>query len=160
LREICPKIAKLVEFTLEKYISPKYSQFLFQKNKIIAYYTQFILLPTILYKVVGRYQGQEWLNKLPFKIEEGEGEVEEDQGEFELHKEKQRWCGECRSLLLFCLLATRYNALRYNKSSKKRKRKCWSSNKKPKKKEGNAAALTKAKGKCALIERSVIGLNS
>jgi hypothetical protein len=29
--------------------------------------------------VVGRYQGQEWWNKLPFKIEEGE--VEEDKGE-------------------------------------------------------------------------------
>jgi len=31
--------------------------------------------------VVGRYQGQEWWNKLPFKIGEGEGEVEEDKGE-------------------------------------------------------------------------------
>jgi hypothetical protein len=54
----------------------------------------------------------------------------------------------------FCcsaLLATRYHALRYNKSSntRKRKRKCCSSNKaklKRNKKEGNAAALTKAKG--------------
>jgi hypothetical protein len=73
LGKIC---TKLINFTLEKYICPKYSQFLFPK-KIIAY-TRFILLPTTLYKVVGRYQGQEWWNKLPFKIEEGE--VEEDKG--------------------------------------------------------------------------------
>jgi hypothetical protein len=53
----------------------------FSKKKKIIAYTRFILLPTTLYKVVGRYQGQEWWNKLPFKIEEGEGKVEEDKGE-------------------------------------------------------------------------------
>jgi hypothetical protein len=52
LGKICPKIAKLIEFTLEKYICPKYTQFLFPKNKIIAY-TWFTLLPTTLYNVVG-----------------------------------------------------------------------------------------------------------
>jgi hypothetical protein len=81
--------------------------------------------------VEGRYQGQEWCNKLPFKIGEGECEVEEDKRRIELHKEKQRWCGQCKPLLLFCLLATRYHALDTIKAKtpRKRKRKCCSSNK-------------------------------
>jgi hypothetical protein len=55
---------------------------------------------------------------------------------------------------------------RYNKSSKKRKRKgCssltkQSSNQKNKKRRKCSSSITKAKGKCALIERSMIGLNS
>lgn len=84
------------------------------------------------------------------------------QRRIELHKEKQRWCGQCRPLLLFCLLATRYNALDTIKARTKEKGNAAALTKQSsnKKEEGNAAALTKAKGKCALIERSMIGLNS
>jgi hypothetical protein len=144
LGKICPKIAKLIEFTLEKYICPKYSQFLFQKK--IHYLHPVYFTTYHLYKVVGRYQGQEWCNKLPFKIGEGQCEVEEDKGELSSIRRSKDGVANAGPLLLFCLLATRYNALDTIKARTKEK--------------GNAAALTKAKGKCALIERSIIGLNS